>query len=131
LGLPDSNVAAHETELVNTLSSLVTPGTHVIAPWPKDFHPDHEACGRAAKQVAECTGTRLTFYFFWTWHRGNPSLLSDAPLRSFQLSSDQQRTKAQAIQHHQSQLVHSSGEPILSDSLLWPARLPFELFLSQ
>ena len=131
LGLPDSAVSGHETELVNALSAVVTPQTHVIAPWLKDFHPDHEACGRAARQVAEDVGAQLTFYFFWTWHRGTPSLLEDLPLRFFQLSRDQQRTKMQAIRHHQSQLVRSSGDPILPDSVLWPVRLPFELFLPQ
>jgi LmbE family N-acetylglucosaminyl deacetylase len=129
LGLPDSNVAAYEAELTDAMKSLVTPRTHLIAPWPNDFHPDHEACGRAAMRVAECTGAGLSFYFFWTWHRGTPALLRDLPVRSFQLSPDQQRAKAQAIQHHQSQLVHSSGEPILPESLLWPARQSFEIFL--
>jgi LmbE family N-acetylglucosaminyl deacetylase len=131
LGLPDSDVTGHETELINALSAVVTPQTHVIAPWPKDFHPDHEACGRAAKRAAESIGAQLTFYFFWTWHRGTPSLLEGLPLRFFQLSREQRQAKRQAIQHHQSQLVHSSGDPILPDSLLWPARLPFELFLPQ
>jgi len=131
LGLPDSNVTAHEPELINALSYLVTPQTHVVAPCPKDFHPDHEACGRAAKEVAEGPGAHLTFYLFWTWHRGTPALLRDLPLRLFQRSHDQQRRKAQAIQQHRSQLAHLSGQPILSDSLLWPAQLPFEPFLPQ
>jgi LmbE family N-acetylglucosaminyl deacetylase len=129
LGLPDSGVAAHEPELTDSIRSLVTPDTHVIAPWPGDFHPDHESCGRAAMLAADYTGATVTFYFFWTWHRGTPSLLRNLPLLRFELSVDQQRAKAQAICCHESQLVHSSCQPILPDSLLWPARQPFEVFL--
>jgi LmbE family N-acetylglucosaminyl deacetylase len=129
LGLPDSSVAAHELELTDSIRSLITSDTHVIAPWPGDFHPDHESCGRAAMQAAAFTGAGVTFYFFWTWHRGTPLLLRDRPIVSFELSLDQQRAKAQAICCHESQLVHSSCQPILPDSLLWPAREPFEVFL--
>jgi len=131
LGLPDSGVSAHEAELIAALKPLVTSETHLIAPWPGDFHPDHEACGRAAQEVAKLTGASLTFYFFWTWHRGEPSLLQDVPLLRFELTAAQQQAKQHAISRHQSQLTHASGEPILPDNLLWPARQPFEIFLSQ
>jgi LmbE family N-acetylglucosaminyl deacetylase len=131
LGLPDSSVAAHEHELTDSIRSLSTSDTHIIAPWPRDFHPDHESCGRAAMLAAAYTGARITFYFFWTWHRGTPSLLRDLPLLRFEISVDQQRAKTQAICCHESQLVHSSCQPILPDSLLWPARQSFEVFLSK
>jgi LmbE family N-acetylglucosaminyl deacetylase len=128
--LPDSEVTSRESGLVERLLPLVSPATHIVAPWPKDFHPDHEVCGRAAQQVADETGAALTFYFFWTWHRGTPDLLQGLPLLALKLTVARQRAKMEALSEHRSQLRHHSGEPVLPDSLLWPARLPFEVFLS-
>jgi LmbE family N-acetylglucosaminyl deacetylase len=108
--LPDSEVTSRESGLVERLLPLVSPATHIVAPWPKDFHPDHEVCGRAAQQVADETGA--------------------APLLALKLTVARQRAKMEALSEHRSQLRHHSGEPVLPDSLLWPARLPFEVFLS-
>src|ERR1700760_3690731 len=48
LRLTDSGLTAQFDELVNRLLPYVSAPTHVLAPWPGDFHPDHEACGNAA-----------------------------------------------------------------------------------
>jgi LmbE family N-acetylglucosaminyl deacetylase len=129
LQLTDSEVTSPENALVELLLPFVTSDTHILAPWTGDFHPDHEACGRAASQIAERRGSTLTFYFFWTWHRGTPALLRDLPLRSLTVPPDQMRAKEEALSNHLSQLDHPSGEPILPDYLLWPARRPSEIFL--
>jgi LmbE family N-acetylglucosaminyl deacetylase len=129
LAFPDNSVAAHEPEWTDSIRSLHTSDTHVIAPWQGDFHSDHESCGRAAVLAADYTGAGVTFYFFWTWHRGTLSLLRNLPLLRFELFVGQQRAKAQAICCQESQLVHSTRQPILPASLLWPAREPFEVFL--
>ena len=128
LRLPDSDVGSHETELVDKLLSFVTRDTHLVAPWRGDFHPDHEACGRAAEQVAIQTGATLTSYFFWTWHRGTTTSLDKVGLRSFPLSHQCLQRKSMALQCHRSQLTHDSGQPILPENLLAPARRPFEVF---
>jgi LmbE family N-acetylglucosaminyl deacetylase len=130
-GLPDSNVKSREHELVERLIPLVSETTHLLAPWRGDFHPDHEACGAAAEQVARRTGARLTSYFFWTWHLGNIPLLGGLLLRSFPLSDGMREAKAEALLCHRSQLEHSSGEPILPEDLLGPARRSFEVFSVQ
>jgi LmbE family N-acetylglucosaminyl deacetylase len=130
LGIPDRYVAGHEPELIELLLPLVDQETHIIAPWPQDFHPDHEACGRAAQEVAVRTGAKLSFYFFWTWHRGTPAMVKGLQLRSFALSQEQLICKTEALLHHHSQLAHPSGEPILPELLLAPARRPFEIFLA-
>jgi LmbE family N-acetylglucosaminyl deacetylase len=52
LKMVDSGVAAAEPELVQRLMPLVSAKTHLVAPWPGDFHPDHEACGRAEDRSA-------------------------------------------------------------------------------
>jgi LmbE family N-acetylglucosaminyl deacetylase len=129
LGLPDCDVSSHANEVIEALLPHMSDETHIMAPWPGDFHPDHEACGRAAKQATELRGGQLTFYFFWTWHRGTAELLHCLPIRSFALTSAQQSIKSQALRHHHSQLFHPDGEPILPEPLLWPAKLPFEIYL--
>ena len=67
--LPDSGLMDCESRLVEVLQSVVSPNAHIVAPWRLDFHPDHEACGRAAEAIAREKEAQLTSYFFWTWHR--------------------------------------------------------------
>ncbi len=128
-GLPDSSVAAHKEDLVSLLLPLASAKTHIVAPWQHDFHPDHEVCGCAAAQVARLTGARITYYFFWTWHRGTPALLESLKLVSFPLSKELLAAKLDALSCHHSQLFHELNDPILPDSLLDPAKRPFEVFL--
>ena len=128
LCLVDSDVAASEAYLTEALTFFVSSDTHVIAPWFGDFHPDHEACGRAAESVARKANARLSHYLFWTWHRGTPATIEGLDLRSYALSDALQRTKLRALECHRSQLEHPSGEPILPHNLLAPARRAFEVF---
>ena len=130
LSLPDSGVTPLEDELVHLLEPLVTTDVHVIAPWTGDFHPDHEACGRAAARVAKQKRARLTSYFFWTWHRGTPELLasSESSLRLFRFDGSVENAKWEALLCHHSQLVREGGHAILPDHLLAPARRSFEVF---
>ena len=129
LKLTDSGITADEELLVELLMPLVSKTSHIVAPWTDDYHPDHEACGRAAVEVARRSGAVLTFYFFWTWHRGRPGLLRNLPLKSLALSAESRRAKREALSEHRSQLEHPSGEPILPEYLLWPARRSCEVFL--
>jgi hypothetical protein len=46
----------------------------------------------------------------------------------FVLSDDLLLAKGEALACHVSQLVHAPEPEILPDNLLWPARLPFEVF---
>ena len=130
LGLPDRNVSLHEDELVDALGRMVTPETHLVAPWPMDFHPDHESAGRAAARVAREHGLPLTYYLFWTWHRGDPSVLAHVPLRKLTLTKEERENKEHALRAHASQLEHADGQPILSDELLLPARRDFEVYIA-
>jgi LmbE family N-acetylglucosaminyl deacetylase len=129
-GLPDSAVSLHEDQLVQRLRPFVSQDTHIMAPWVGDFHPDHIACGRAAAEVALQTGAQLTSYFFWTWHRGSADVLDGKDLKLFKLNRGLLETKMEVLRCHRSQLVHESGEPILPESLLNPAKRPFEVFMA-
>jgi LmbE family N-acetylglucosaminyl deacetylase len=128
--LTDSGLAAREAELTQRLMKLAVPGMTLLAPWSGDFHPDHEACARAAAAVAAAKDLPLISYFFWTWHRGTPDLLEGLPLQRFDPAPEMLAAKAHALSKHQSQLEHADGEPILPSRLLGPARWPFEVFVA-
>jgi LmbE family N-acetylglucosaminyl deacetylase len=130
-GLPDGSVASREQELVERLAALVSQDTHLVAPWKGDFHADHEACGRAAEQVAYLTGARLTSYFFWTWHFGTVPLIAALSLRRFLLTPELLAAKTAALACHRSQLIREAGDPVLPESLLGPARRSFEVFVAR
>ncbi len=127
--LTDSGVSDHHEELVARLLALTTSETHILAPWPGDFHPDHAACGLAAKEVSERTGARVTSYFFWSWHLAPLNLLESLPLASFPLTRQALSTKLAALACHRSQLEWESGAPILPKALLGPAHRPVEVLL--
>jgi LmbE family N-acetylglucosaminyl deacetylase len=129
LQLPDSDVASFEDRLVELLLPLVPSGTHLVAPWPHDFHPDHEATGRAAARVARRVGIPLTYYLFWTWHRGSPDSLSGCQLIKIPLSEGERKSKILALEAHASQFQHEDGQPILSPDLIKPAKWPFEVYV--
>jgi LmbE family N-acetylglucosaminyl deacetylase len=129
LHIPDRAVSEYEDELFNRLVQLVKSDCHIVAPWIGDYHPDHEACGRVAERVARETGASLSYYFFWTWHRGTPDDLRGLALQSLRLDDVILRAKCDALQCHRSQLTHVSGEPILPANLLGPMNWPFEVFL--
>ena len=129
LRLRDSGLHRCEDELTAQLMDLAQPGMHLVAPWSGDFHPDHEACARASTAVAKAKGLTLTSYFFWTWHRGEDSLLNGLPVRRFMPSDAALRAKTHALHCHRSQLEHTRFEPILPARLLGPAYWPFEVFL--
>jgi LmbE family N-acetylglucosaminyl deacetylase len=127
-GLVDSGVAAQESDLVARLRPLITAETQVFAPWVGDFHPDHEACARAAEAVVQDAGAVLISYFFWTWHRGTVTSLDGLTLRKFALSEEMMAAKWEGLACHASQLKHAPEPEILPANLLWPARTPFEVF---
>jgi LmbE family N-acetylglucosaminyl deacetylase len=129
LKLIDSNISASEILLEYYLLSIIKRPVNIIASWSGDFHPDHEAVGRVAQLVAQKTASFLSFYFFWTWHRGTLDTIKDLPLRLYKLSHDSLQLKQQAIQCYISQLSHDVLEPILPQNLLLPTHRPYEVFL--
>ena len=129
LGLPDRYLMENEDQLYAEVLRLAEPQTHLVAPWTRDFHPDHEAAGRIAARVARAKGLALTSYLFWTWHRGSPETLPTVSMVSLSLSEEEREMKLRALSSHASQLEHPDGQPILSDELLAPARRSFEVYI--
>ena len=129
LGLPDGKVTASESALIELIRPLVGTGTFLVAPWAGDTHPDHEACGRVAEQLARDAGMTLASYMFWAWHRKSADELTALPLYRLELDAGIQAARNAALAHHRSQLDWKTGSPVLPDSLLEPARRPFETFI--
>jgi len=129
LRFPDSRVADHETDLAAALSEHITPGSLVLAPWPLDSHPDHEACGRAIQRAAQTAELELVFYLFWTWHQKPLDALNGQPLRRFDLTPQQLSVKHAALECHRTQLQWDSSAPVLPFDILAPARRSFETFI--
>jgi LmbE family N-acetylglucosaminyl deacetylase len=69
LGLPDAGLADREDELTAALEPLTARFDICLAPWDGDLHPDHEAAGRAARQVTP----RVLCYPVWMWHWASPA----------------------------------------------------------
>lgn len=129
LELPDSAVTESEAALTNRIEACINSDTLLVAPWERDPHPDHEACGRAAATAATRTGATLISYFFWTWHRFRPECLNELQLGRLALSTDARLRRAKALTFHYSQLHRKNGPPILPELFLAPARRPFETFV--
>ncbi|MGL5857978.1 MAG: PIG-L family deacetylase [Angustibacter sp.] len=92
LGLPDGDLASHTTVLGAGLDEVLQgadvaegadateradvaegrPGWWVVAPWRGDQHPDHQAAGQAAAEVAGRYGALLLEYPVWAWHWARP-----------------------------------------------------------
>jgi LmbE family N-acetylglucosaminyl deacetylase len=126
---PDGNVVAFEEALADLVRPFIQPRTLLVAPWSRDPHPDHEACGRVAERLADTFDISLISYVFWAWHRNRVETLSGLPLFRLELDDRIQAARAAALSRHHSQLEWENGTPILPDSLLDPARRPFETFI--
>jgi LmbE family N-acetylglucosaminyl deacetylase len=68
LGLSDGGLADSLPALRCALRELIGPDDVVLAPWRGDGHPDHEAVGSVAAEVA----TTLLEYPIWMWHWATP-----------------------------------------------------------
>lgn len=131
LGVPDGDVTRHVDEIATALRDLLTPGDTLVAPALFDWHPDHEACGRAATTVAEEVGCSLLGSLFWAHHHPDhaPPELS---LGVLDLNADKIARRRAAIHAHRSQLEPSPrtrADPILPVELLGLLDRPVEYYV--
>lgn len=134
-GLPDSALEAHEDALRDAAADLVSGADLVLAPWHGDGHPDHEACGRVALELAGRQGTPVWELPIWAWHWGGADELGPRwpHARVVHLDPDEQHAKAAAVQAFATQ-VHPLGEgpgdaPVLPPSVLARFSRPVEVVL--
>lgn len=103
LDLPDGGLAGREDEITAAISSWVTPSTLVLAPWVGDGHPDHEAVGRVAADLAAAVA-RVWWYPIWLWHWGTGEDLPWERLRVVPLDAQLLAAKRAGIDAHGSQV---------------------------
>jgi len=93
LHLPDGKVTQRRAELDEALAEMVQTGDLLVAPWRRDGHPDHDACGESALAVSRAVGARAIGYLVWAWHWAEPDG-ADIPWRSCQRLNMSQRARA-------------------------------------
>lgn len=131
LGLPDGGLGDHEDELVARLSGWLGPDDVVLAPWCGDGHPDHEACGRAARR----SGAQAVEYPVWAWHWARPEdpRVPWQRCRRIDLAADVRERKRAAIAAHRSQVEPVGPGPadaaVLPQRVLRHFRRPYEAVL--
>jgi LmbE family N-acetylglucosaminyl deacetylase len=118
LHLPDGKVADHEDELTEVLAELIQPGDLIVAPWAHDWHPDHEACGRAAERAAGDRRVTLFGSLFWAYHRVDPVAHPDLEVKRLDLTEPELNRRLLALDAHRSQLHTARHDPILGPSLV-------------
>lgn len=131
LGLPDGQVAHHRKELLDSLLRLTPEGATIIAPFELDGHPDHNATGRVAWEVARQRNITLAEYPIWSWHHATPVIFNDLRLGRFELIPAAQEAKQSAIRCFHSQLRDRPGGAIVPPGVLEHFNRPYEIFVLQ
>jgi LmbE family N-acetylglucosaminyl deacetylase len=113
LHLPDGALRAHADTLRTALDGLLTPGSRLVAPWHGDAHPDHDAAGEVAAEVARRRGLELLEYPIWAWHWASPgdARLPWATAVRLPLPASARERKAKAVAAHRSQVEPLSARP--------------------
>jgi LmbE family N-acetylglucosaminyl deacetylase len=133
LELPDGHVAQCQAALEARLTPLVAGMSWVLAPWPEDGHPDHEACGRAAAAAVARGGGAIRFYPVWAWQwaaLGSPearTMLASA--ERCDLSPRALHAKRAALRAFTSQQDGILGPAIVPSHVLDRFARPFEVLL--
>ena len=129
LGLPDGRVDADSTKLLEALRSVASPDSLIAAPFEQDGHPDHDATGRVAREIADEQGLTLAAYPIWAWHQAVPEAFSGRRMVSLPLDPEAQIAKRNAIHCYVSQLSERTGGPILPSHVLAYFDRPYETYL--
>lgn len=136
LGLPDGGLSERTVAVAQVLRRCVADigvGAIIAAPWRHDGHPDHDALGMVAAQVASESGALVLEYPIWWWHRGSPSETPWADLVLLDVDEDERAAKRQALSTHTTQVRPLSDAPgdevLLSAGMLAHFDRPFEAFV--
>jgi LmbE family N-acetylglucosaminyl deacetylase len=118
LGIPDADVARHESELAKVLRELCAEFDVCLAPWERDAHPDHEAAGRAARRACP----NVLRYPVWMWHWAKPNDRRVPWRRAYRITlpADVMARKRSAIQVFSSQVADRGSDfgPLLPAAVL-------------
>lgn len=122
LGLGDGTLGADADLLRRRLTAALPdplPGREMIlAPYVDDGHPDHDALGAAAAELAAARGARLWHYPIWLWHWADPEEFPWPRALAVPPSPRALHAKAAATAAHRSQVAPLS--PLPGDETLLP-----------
>lgn len=135
LGLADGAVAPAQGLLQRQLHARLQAEDLVLAPWEHDGHPDHEACGRAARKAAAECGARLLQYPVWAWHWLDPEAAAAPWPRAWRVPMPAQarQRKRHALAAYASQTGAAGGldcAPILPAHVLERFDRDFEVVIA-
>lgn len=132
LGLPDGGLTRRYADLVRAVRAIHRPGDLWFAPFRGDGHPDHEACGQAAAEIAE----DLVEMPIWAWHWAKPgdSTIPWDRARVVALPADVRASKDAAIAEFRTQInaIGPAPEdgPVLPERVLAHFRRDVEVVLT-
>jgi LmbE family N-acetylglucosaminyl deacetylase/SAM-dependent methyltransferase len=136
LGLPDGQLDQHHAALVAAIKHHITAGAVLVTPWRGDRHPDHEACGRAARSLLrrqnDCQHWQ---YPIWAWHWADAdsdtlpwTTSSRVDIDADAHSAKQAALACYASQHHPLSTL-AGDETVLSEAFLAHFRRTYETFV--
>lgn len=132
LGLADGQVADEVVVLGRALRERVADASLLVGPWRGDGHPDHDAVGRVAAEVARELGIRLLSYPVWLWQWADEDALAGLALRRLDLPPSLRRAKEQAVACFRSQLEHDGDDdPVLTEAVRARAAWPWEVVVDE
>jgi LmbE family N-acetylglucosaminyl deacetylase len=129
LGVPDGRVSEHRDTVVDAVRELAGPGTLLVAPYELDGHPDHDAAGRACRDIAQTRGVTLVRYLIWSWHHATPAAFANGHWARFSLDAVTQQAKALAVECFNSQLRPVGRSPVVPKHVLPYFARSYEAFL--
>ena len=133
LGLPDGGLARLEDQLTERIAFQVGADDVVLAPWSGDGHPDHEACGRAARPVAPDAARvpRLGVALGGAGRRPG-ALVAGSPDRARRLGAGPEGSRRLRASAHQVEPIGPgpADGPVLPDRVLAHFRRDHEVVLT-
>jgi LmbE family N-acetylglucosaminyl deacetylase len=135
LEIEDGRVERYETALMHVLDPLLDDAAAVFCTWSLDGHPDHEACGRAAREAARNAGVPCFEYVVWGLVDDHPArrTLEGRAVRRLALDDECWQQKMNAISAFESQIhpdPSTGADAVLSPSALMSWRQHYEVVLA-
>ena len=116
-GLPDGDLGREHSAMTSFIDDICDESagvsTGLLTVWENDGHPDHQAVGRCAREVATRHGLELWQYPIWMWHWATPGD-EQVPwdrVRRHRLSAGELATKRAAIAAFETQINPLSPDP--------------------
>lgn len=122
--LPDGSLAVQGAAMTRIVDAVCDEQpetvTGVLSVWEHDGHPDHEAVGRCAVDLADRRGLRLWQYPIWMWHwasPGDPQIAWEA-MHRHRLDDAALAAKRAAVATFETQIRPLSDDP--ADQVVLP-----------